>query len=220
MTTSLVAVSNGHGRLVRSVVTTSHHLAPGRHVMPRSVIVVPRDPRGVLLYVHGSRTPDSSEGERLLGAACAEGRVVLVCPVSVGARWDLRAGRAQGDLAAVSALLDTVLGQVSLTGGVVGLAGFGDGASFALALGLANGDVIDAVIAFAPGFARPPQHIGRPAVLLAHGADDTVLPIACSRQIVAGLEARALTASLVEFPGGHEVPSWVASTAVEWLLRR
>jgi predicted esterase len=40
--------------------------------------------------------------------------------------------------------------------------GFSDGASYALSLGLANGDLFTHVLGFSPGFMRVPRHVGRP----------------------------------------------------------
>jgi predicted esterase len=39
----------------------------------------------------------------------------------------------------------------------LGIAGFSDGASYALSLGLPNGDLFSHIIAFSPGFMRPPS---------------------------------------------------------------
>lgn len=43
----------------------------------------------------------------------------------------------------------------------LGLAGFSDGASYALSLGLPNGDLFSHIVAFSPGFMRPPDVVSR-----------------------------------------------------------
>ncbi len=48
--------------------------------------------------------------------------------------------------------------------GRVGIGGFSDGASYALSLGLTNGDLFTHVLAFSPGFMRPASQVGRPKV--------------------------------------------------------
>jgi hypothetical protein len=48
--------------------------------------------------------------------------------------------------------------------------GFSDGTSYALSLGLTNGDLFSHVLAFSPGFAVPARRRGRPRLFLSHGA--------------------------------------------------
>ena len=68
------------------------------------------------------------------------------------------------------------------TVGTVTVCGFSDGASYALSIGLANGDLFGHVLAWSPGFVAPPEFVGRPRVFVSHGTDDRVLPIdRCSR---------------------------------------
>jgi predicted esterase len=98
--------------------------------------------------------------------------------------------------------------------------GFSDGASYALSLGVDNGDL------FSPR-PRPLARLRRTdararcgALLLSHGTRDTVLPIAhCSRRIVPALRRANLDVEYHEFAGGHEIPADVARRAVEFLLR-
>jgi phospholipase/carboxylesterase len=61
--------------------------------------------------------------------------------------------------------------------------------------------------------AAPPAKI-----LLFHGSDDRIVPIAKSREATAILQAHAHIADLVEFDGGHYVPS-LAVERVEQMIR-
>jgi hypothetical protein len=66
--------------------------------------------------------------------------------------------------------------------------GLSDGASYALSLGLLNGDLFTHVIAFSPGFVAKGTRRGNPQVFVSHGLRDQVLPIdRCSRRIVRDL---------------------------------
>lgn len=178
--------------------------------------MVPDNPQWLLMYFHSARA-DSGEGERLLAEHCAREGIVLVCPTAIGERWDLRPGQDEGDLAMVEAVLAEVAEGLPMLRGRLALGGFGDGASFALSVGLANGDLIRAVVAFAPGYLRAGDFVGAPAVLLAHGLEDSVLPVSCSHRIAETLEEREQPVSLMEFQGGHAVPAWVAAAAMSWL---
>jgi len=99
----------------------------------------------------------------------------------------------------------------------VAIGGFSDGASYALSLGLANGDLFTHVIAFSPGFYHAFERIGTPKIFISHGSRDGVLPIAhCSRRIVK--ELSDYNPLYIEFDGAHVVPKAVAEHAVAWLL--
>jgi predicted esterase len=101
------------------------------------------------------------------------------------------------------------------------LAGFSDGASYALSLGLGNGDLLDGVVAFSPGFAAPAGHRGRPPVFVSHGVADAVLPIdRCSRRIVPALQDEGYEVTYREFEGGHEIPQPVREAAGRWITEQ
>jgi phospholipase/carboxylesterase len=100
----------------------------------------------------------------------------------------------------------------------IALGGFSDGASYALSLGLSNGDLVTHLIAFSPGFAVPAARRGRPRVLVTHGTSDTVLPIdRCSRRLVPQLRRAGYDVTYEEFEGGHVLPPALARGAVAWL---
>src|SRR6267378_4047574 len=48
---------------------------------------------------------------------------------------------------------------------------------YALSLGLANGDVIKAVVAFSPGFIVKAGGRGKPSLFISHGREDFILPV-------------------------------------------
>jgi phospholipase/carboxylesterase len=99
------------------------------------------------------------------------------------------------------------------------VAGFSDGASYALSLGLANGDLADAVLAFSPGFAAPPARVGRSRVWVSHGTADRVLPVdRCGRRVVAQLSAAGHDVTYEEFDGGHVITPGLVDAALDWWL--
>ena len=125
----------------------------------------------------------------MLAAADRYG-VVLVAPDSRHpATWDLIAQGGFGpDVAFLDRVLDAVAEAVDLDPARLAIGGVSDGASYALALGLSNGDVFPTVLAFSPGFLVVPAAVGRPRVFVSHGTADPVLPIdACSRSFVPAL---------------------------------
>jgi phospholipase/carboxylesterase len=101
--------------------------------------------------------------------------------------------------------------------GRLAVGGFSDGASYALSLGVDNGDLFSHVLAFSPGFMAPTRRAGSPRFFVSHGTRDGVLPIErCSRRIVPQLERMGYEVTYREFEGGHTVLPEIALEAVGW----
>jgi phospholipase/carboxylesterase len=97
------------------------------------------------------------------------------------------------------------------------MTGFSDGASYALSLGLTNGNLFTHLIAFSPGFMAPGDRRGQPPVFVSHGTRDRVLPIEhCSRRIVPQLDRAGYQVHYREFDGPHTVPESIAREALHW----
>ncbi len=143
-------------------------------------------------------------------------RLLLVAPKSQLSTWDVIVRGFGPDVRRIDGLLD----EVCLTWSVDRLAigGFSDGASYALSLGIANGDLFDAVVAFSPGFAASMVQHGIPRLFISHGINDEVLPINnCSRRLVPRLEQAGYPVTYVEFDGAHTVPTELVEHAATWL---
>ena len=96
--------------------------------------------------------------------------------------------------------------------------GFSDGATYALSLGLINGDLFRRVVAFSPGFIVEGETHGKPRFFVSHGTSDDILPIdRCSRRMVPELRQRGYDVTFREFDGGHEMPPAIASEGMAWL---
>ncbi|WP_100501648.1 alpha/beta hydrolase [Geodermatophilus chilensis] len=171
----------------------------------------------LVVALHGAGG-DAEAGLGVLGGLADERGLLVLAPASRGSTWDAVTGRPGED----AALLDRALAQVFATVPVdperVAVAGFSDGASYALGLGLANGDLFGRVVAFSPGFVAGQARVGEPAVFVSHGDADDVLPVEqTSRRIVPALREEGYDVTYREFAGGHAVPPEVAAEAVDWL---
>ncbi|MBM0233356.1 phospholipase [Micromonospora sp. STR1_7] len=172
-------------------------------------------PYRLVLLLHGAGGSARQALDLLLPVADAQ-HLLLVAPQSSAASWDLIAGGFGVDVARIDGLLASAYDGYPVRD--VTLGGFSDGASYALSLGLTNGDLVDAVLAFSPGFAAPPATHGRPRIFISHGVDDRVLPIdVCSRRLVPRLHDLGYDVTYQEFPGGHEVPIPIRDSATTWL---
>lgn len=121
---------------------------------------------------------------------------------------------------AFDALLATTFDRVRIDPRQVNISGFSDGATYALTLGLINGDLFQRVIAFSPGFIVPGARQGRPSVYISHGRADDILPIdRCGRRIAAELRRDRYPVRFDEFEGGHTVPPDIQAKAFDWMLK-
>lgn len=175
-------------------------------------------PAPLALVLHGAGGDARNGLVPLMPLADAAG-LILVAPGSREATWDVIANDYGPDVEVIDALLGEAFATCSVDVAHVGVEGFSDGASYALSLGVSNGDLFTHIIAFSPGFLRPARQEGAPRIFISHGTQDTVLPIGnSSRRIVPSLERAGYDVTYREFDGGHMVPGEIASAAVEWFL--
>jgi predicted esterase len=146
--------------------------------------------------------------------------VILLAPKSAGMTWDVVRGRYGADVAFIDRLVSHVFSQYGVDTTRVAIGGFSDGATYALSVGITNGDLFTHVIAFSPGFMVPAAQRGEPRLFVSHGTKDQVLSIdACSRQIVRRLRSSGYDVTYREFAGGHTVPPPIAREAFLWLTK-
>jgi phospholipase/carboxylesterase len=176
----------------------------------------------VLVFLHGATGTGRRHLRAVLAAADRYGVVLLAPDSRHPSSWDLIAERHFGpDVAFLDRVLDALVGPLDLDVDTSRLAvgGVSDGASYALALGLSNGDIFSTVLAFSPGFLVVPDAIGRPRLFISHGTADTILPIdACSRSFVPVLRQAGYQVEYHEFDGGHTVPPPVSDAGLRWWL--
>lgn len=187
--------------------------------LPDHLLLVPEQqvaPVPLLVWFHGAGGRAASSVATVEPAAAGSGALVLL-PSSAGTTWDLLSGRVGRDTAALDIALEHVFSSYDV--GPVALAGFSDGASYALSLGLANGDLAEAVLAFSPGFTAPPGTVGRPRCWIAHGTQDAVLPVdRCGRRVASLLTRDGYEVHYEEFAGGHVVrPDHLVASLAWWL---
>ncbi len=206
----------------RPAVPFEEALTPGTHALGLGnrrdgVLVVPPGPAPgapLLLGLHGAGGTGRQMTDLLSTEAGRRGMLVLA-PDSRGTTWDVIRGGYGPDVAFLDEALTAVFRRFAL--GPVAVSGFSDGASYALSIGLANGDLFGHVLAWSPGFLAPPELAGRPRVFVSHGVDDRVLPIdRCSRRLVPVLRADGYDVRYDEFDGGHAVPAGVLASSLDW----
>ncbi len=176
----------------------------------------PEKPLPLIVMLHGAGGSGQHSMELVTEYAERLGFIVLA-PSSRAPSWDIISAQSYGaDVAPLDAALNRVFGEYAVDPKRVAVAGFSDGASYALSLGIINGALFSDIIAFSPGFMAPTRSEGRPRIFISHGVQDRVLPIdVCSRRLVPRLKAGGYKVDYREFPGGHTVPPDLARAAYQ-----
>jgi predicted esterase len=177
-------------------------------------------PAPLLILLHGGgRSARDWETPDLAALADSVGAVVLAPDSRSHFSWDIvESGNYDTDLPYLNVALARTFAQCRIDPARVAVAGFSDGASAALSLGLANGDFTRAVIAFSPGFLDDRYFRGAPRVFVSHGDLDPVLSFAATRDVIVPyLRDRQLAVEWLPFQGGHQIPDHVGVQAFAWL---
>lgn len=198
---------------------------PGSHMLDLDLTRKP------ILYVPQSYSPDNPAPLVVLfhgaggsaqnwvspyGHADRLGLVLLIMQ-SRGPTWDLVYGGLGPDVAVIDRALEVVFDGCAIDPGSIAFAGFSDGASYTLSLGLRNPELVRHLVAFSPGFETGDRLEPKARVFISHGASDTVLPVQRSQSMVRELRDAGYDVTYREFAGGHEVPSAISTAAFDWL---
>jgi phospholipase/carboxylesterase len=207
---------------------TQAPFSPGRHELEfdegrPAVLVVPegRDlsrPLPLLVMFHGAGGSANKVLPHFVPWLRARGFLLLAVQ-STFPTWDIVVGGHGPDLSHLDQALAWVGSHFQLDPLRLGFAGFSDGASYALSVGLTNGDVASHVIALSGGFMNSFSQAGAPRVFLAHGRADSQLPFETSAQphAIKLLEA-GHDLTLLPFDGDHVIVPWVVERAIAFFM--
>ena len=174
-------------------------------------------PMPLVLTLHGAGG-NARHGLNFLMPLADEAGLILLSPESRGSTWDVIRGGYGPDVAFIDRALRQAFDSYAVDPSRLAIGGFSDGASYALSLGITNGDLFTHILAFSPGFAAPAGQEGSPRIYVSHGTRDEVLPIdVCSRRVAPRLRRAGYDVLYREFDGPHTVPPEIAREGVEWL---
>lgn len=184
-----------------------------------AVLHLPRDtsdPLPLLVLLHGAGSSGANMLRRIVRFSDDAGIAVLA-PDSRAATWDVIRETFGPDIRFIDRALERVFETVAVDPARITVGGFSDGASYAISVGLQNGDLFRRVLAWSPGFYVGGPAQGRPRFFVSHGTADTILPIdRCSRVIVPALTKQGYEVTFRQFDGGHEIPPHLASEGLRW----
>ena len=178
-------------------------------------------PAPLLLLLHGATGYGGRMLKRVPDLADATG-VIVLAPDSRDGSWDIISRGGYGpDVAFLDRALAATFDRYAIDPARVAIGGFSDGASYALSLGVMNGDLFTHIIALSPGFMAPLDQTGKPRIFVSHGTMDEVLPIdMCSRPLVMMLYQGGYDLNYQEFDGPHAMPAPIVEQAMDWFLDR
>ncbi len=179
----------------------------------------PNTPPPLFIGLHGAGGGASNWAS--YQARAEERGFVFLAPNSRASTWDITRGAFGPDVKFIDDALKHVFNRCNIDPKKIALGGFSDGASYALSLGLSNGDLFSHLIAYSPGFFQTPEFVGTPLVYVSHGTGDNILPVESSRDtIVPTLNSNDYDVTYNEFEGGHEVPAEISEEALDWFFEQ
>ena len=175
-------------------------------------------PAPLILLLHGA----SGSGQSMLAALQSHADklgIVLVCPDSRYSTWDAIRFDYSDDVRFITSAMQLAFTKCNIDPQRIGIAGFSDGASYAIGLGRLNGDLFQRMVAFSPGTLLPANDTYRTPLYLTHGYRDEVLPMdLTSVPISEQLIALGYEVTFRKFDGGHWMPAAYVPEAFNWLV--
>ena len=177
----------------------------------------PSRPASLLVLLHGAGQSSAIWANGPLDSLYGSRNIIVLAPDSRRASWDLRLGGFGEDVEFIDRALAYTFDRCVINTSSIALGGFSDGASYALSLGAGNGDFFSHIVAFSPGFYRPPPLRGKPKVFASQGTIDPILPFTwTSNELVPFLVSDGYSVKFVQYEGGHTIPLAVATEAMDW----
>jgi predicted esterase len=176
-----------------------------------------QSPLPLLVMLHGA-TQRAGDMFWYLDSIHEETGFAVLAPNSLDRTWDAIGGSFGPDVELLNRALERTFETAAIDPARVSVGGFSDGASYALSLGLINGDLFTSVIAFSPGFLTEGTPHGKPRIFISHGTHDRILPIdRCGRRLAAGLKGHGYDVTFREFDGDHEIPADIAREGLRFV---
>jgi phospholipase/carboxylesterase len=171
----------------------------------------------LMLALHGA-TQSSEFTLRAMREAAEAAGVIMIAPSSQERTWDAILGESfAGDCDRIDRALTQVFQHCAVDPHRLAIAGFSDGATYSLSLGVVNGDLFTHIIAYSPGFMIPGARHGKPRVFISHGRNDPILPFErCGQRLAKELGHDGYPVEFVPFDDGHAVPPEIAQRATGW----
>ena len=179
-------------------------------------------PSPLIVLLHGAGQSSREFTQRSPGEFFDKDRIVVLMPDSRMPTWDvLYTGDWGPDVRFIDKAMALAFSKCRIDPAKIALAGFSDGASYALSLGITNANLFSTILAFSPGLVKPAVKTGKPRIFIGHGRQDEILPIdITSREIVTALREKNYPLKYEEFEGNHTMTHDEVTHAIDWMMGR
>ena len=227
-TTSPTELDNGDPRLSAQIVVPTYTATKGftklgPFGLGNGILYVPESyspdkAMPMLVAMHGAGGSSSNWKDYFDSAE--EKDMILMALDSRDYTWDLILGGYGSDLRSLDLELQYVFLSCNIDPEHIALCGFSDGATYALSLGISNGDLFSHLIGYSPGMVFSSDYlVGKPKIYISHGNNDFELPVEGSRDyIVPTFIDMGYDVTYYEFRGGHTLPAAVFEKSLNWFL--
>jgi phospholipase/carboxylesterase len=200
-------------------------LGPGYHVLgldrardaylsvPASL--KPGDLAPLIVMFHGNTQP----ANEVLGEwkrVAARHKCLVLAPYARKTTWNVDEAPGGPDAQFVDRALQAVFDRFSVDPRHIAAAGFSDGGTYALSLGLVNGDFFSDILAFAPIRYNAPGSVGTPRIFFCNGNKDPGAVFTNTTSMARQLRGDGYDVELYEFDGGH----WMDEDGVKKAMAR
>lgn len=180
----------------------------------------PASPAPLVLLLHDAGGNAADFITPFIAEADQTGHVLLAVD-SRKMTWDFAGGTFGPDIAFIDNALFDTFSRYRIDAQRVAVAGFSDGATMTLAMGLTNGDLFSGIVAWTPGVLIDTKHVGEPDVFISHGALDAIFLVGpTARAIVNELRKQGYQVEYREFAGGHALPPDIMHESMVWMATR
>jgi phospholipase/carboxylesterase len=189
----------------------------GLYYIPKGYKIGVRAPLWVVLHGAGG----TAQSTQYMFGLADEFGVILIAPDSRDERtWDGVLRNWGPDVDYIAAAVGQMSRLCSVDRTRMTVAGFSDGASYSLSLGISYGDEFSRIISMSPGVMQPMAARGKPKIFISHGISDRVMPIdETSRRFVPRLKSLGYDVTYREYEGNHRPSAPIVREAFEWALR-
>lgn len=179
----------------------------------------PATPAPLLVLLHGGGVSSKEWSGGVLPSLVDDLGIVVLCPDSRARTWDVvNSGEMGVDVEFIDRALRWTFSRINVDEARMALGGFSDGGSYALSLGITNGDLFSALLGFSPGVVLAATRVGSPRVFMTHGTNDGTIPVQNSRTISEELEQAGFDVTYTEFVGGHTLTGALMRQGLEWFV--
>jgi phospholipase/carboxylesterase len=180
----------------------------------------PGSPAPVAVLLHGAGR-DASELIVPVSTYAESRGLVLIAVTATDGTWDAIHGEFGPDVRNIDAALNWLFSRVTVDVARLGVMGFSDGGTYAIALSRVNGDLFRRVNVYSPGFLIDVDPVGKPEFFITHGTQDQVLSFENTRTIIVPtLRNAGYSVDFHEWTGGHGVSAALLEESVQWFVRQ